>query len=80
MKPFDLELAKKGHLIITRNGSPARIIALDINHKDYPLAVALKSDKNENEYIHGYTIEGKFYRNHLINHSVSCEYDLFMKE
>ena len=37
MKPFDLEKAKAGASICTRNGSKARIVCFDANNKRFPL-------------------------------------------
>ena len=37
MKPFDLELAKKGHPVCTRDGRDARIICYDAKTGEYPI-------------------------------------------
>lgn len=41
MKPFNLEKAKAGAKVVTRNGLEARILAFDIDDKQ-PLAVAIR--------------------------------------
>ena len=40
MKPFDLEAAKAGAPVVTRNGEKARIICFDLNNGEYVLVVA----------------------------------------
>lgn len=63
MKPFDIELAKKGHPVCTRDGRTARIICFDkITRKNYEefKIIALVRDK-DNEDIHVYNNEGRKY-------------------
>lgn len=61
MKPFNLELAKAGHKVQTRDGRSARIICYDRKEDDgYPI-VALIEDVNWGvENIEEYTINGKY--------------------
>lgn len=59
MKPFNLEDAKKGVPVCTRNGKPARIICFDRNHKDYPI-VALVMDTCGGESNMTFTLSGKY--------------------
>ena len=73
MKPFDLEKAKAGAPIITRNGRKVRLI--DTTRKTstgYPLVAAV-ADIYGDEDIICYTAKGRFYDD-------DCEYglDLFM--
>lgn len=42
MKPFNLELAKQGHPVITRNGKKARIICFD--RKGEPIVALIEVD------------------------------------
>lgn len=56
MKPFDLEKAKAGKPVVTRDGRPVRIICWDRNKTDYPI-VALVGDK---EVISSFTTNGSF--------------------
>jgi hypothetical protein len=37
MKPFDLERAKAGDPVITRDGRPVRILCFDGPHEDHPI-------------------------------------------
>lgn len=66
MKPFDIELAKQGQPVCTRNGDPVRIICFDkVASKsgiDYPI-VALVT-KEDTEQICLYTNDGRFDGNH----------------
>lgn len=47
MKPFDLELAKKGHPVCTRGGKRARIICFDAEDPCFPLIALIKDEKRE---------------------------------
>jgi hypothetical protein len=66
MKPFNLEEAKRGKPVCTRNGDPVRIICFDkVASKsgiDYPI-VALVT-KEDTEQICLYTNDGRFDGNH----------------
>lgn len=70
---FDIEKAKKGAKLVTRNGEPVRIICLDRHRSCYPI-VALIGGKEE-ERIEIYTSEGK----HRADGEYSCN-DLFILE
>ena len=59
MKEFDLELAKAGHPVQTRNGKNARIICFDAKDKYYPI-VALIEMMNEVEEVARYTNKDKW--------------------
>lgn len=61
MKPFDLEKAKAGASICTRNGSKARIVCFDANNKRFPLVALIKDSDNSEEYPVLYTKEGNFF-------------------
>lgn len=72
MKPFDLEKAKAGKPVCTRNGHKARIICFDKIDSCYPI-VALVSD-SEQESICRFTNKGrKFSRL-----DIEDDLDLFM--
>lgn len=61
MKPFDIELAKAGHPVQTKDGKLARIICFDRKGKLHPI-VALIYDKDANEeWSNYYTLNGKHY-------------------
>lgn len=69
MKPFDLEAAKAGKPVCTRDGRKARIICFDtINKGNYPI-IALLEDKGS-EAIFYYNKDGKC--------NVGTELDLMM--
>ena len=57
LKEFDLEAAKVGKAVCTRDGRKARIICFD-KKGDYPI-VALVNDYNKEEYIKSYDKFGK---------------------
>ena len=57
LKPFNLEEAKQGKPVCTRDGRKARIICFD-KKGDYPI-VALVNDYNKEEYIKNYDKFGK---------------------
>ena len=71
MKPFDIELAKQGHPVCTRDGRKARIICFDRKSHTY-LIVALVDDGDE--VVRFYTQEG--YSNTTIG--IESRDDLFM--
>lgn len=56
MKPFDIELAKAGHRVCTREGNPVKIICFDRNLDKYPIMALV--DRNNYEYCQEYTIHG----------------------
>lgn len=72
MKPFNLELAKQGHPVCTRNGNPIRIICFDRNDTNYRI-VALMKNEDGGENILTFNEKGKFHQTDLVS-----ENDLFM--
>lgn len=54
LKPFDLEKARLGNPVCTRDGRNARIICFDSTLENYPLVVLV------GDYPYSYTAEGKF--------------------
>lgn len=56
MKPFDLEAAKAGRPVCTRDGRKARIICFDLNNKNFPIVAIINCDTEENAYQ--YDIDG----------------------
>lgn len=72
MKEFNLEEAKAGKAVSTRNGRPARIICFDRKHNYYPIVALLTKSDGCEEYI-SYTIDGRFSDN-----STKDSYDLMM--
>lgn len=61
MKPFNLELAKKGYPVCTRDGRDARIICFDAKTGEYPIIALVYCTKNCTETVHSYNLEGKYF-------------------
>ena len=60
MKEFDLEEAKKGKPVCTRDGRKARIICFDCNNEEeHPILALVDLDRNGKEIIMSYTINGE---------------------
>ena len=59
MKPFDIELAKAGYPVCTRDGRAVRILCYDKICNNYPIVTLI--DKGEYEEYHPFTIDGKFH-------------------
>lgn len=74
MKPFDLEKAKAGAPLCTREGFRARIICFDANNKGFPLVALVKDSNNSEEYPVLYSKDGNFYNSGRENPK-----DLFME-
>ena len=47
MKPFNLEEAKSGKPVCTRDGKKARILCFDLDNNGYPIAAAITYNKGE---------------------------------
>lgn len=60
MKPFNLELAKDGRPVCTRDGHKARIICFDAEGK-YPIVALVKEDDGERVSLH--TEKGFYFAN-----------------
>lgn len=72
MKPFDLEKAKAGAPVITRNGSAARIICFDRADADtYPLVALLRLGEGIDR-VTTHTDQGRYCK------EPGNDYDLFM--
>lgn len=56
LKKFDLEEAKAGKPVCTRDGRKARIISFDLNNKNFPIVAIINCDTEENAYQ--YDIDG----------------------
>ena len=57
LKPFDLEAAKVGKPVCTRNGRKARIICFDLKNDEYPIVAAVEDDSTET--LFSYTTNGE---------------------
>ena len=73
--PFDLEQAKAGKPIITRDGRKARILAFDLQDTRYPICAAVTvptPSGGTKESVCTYTLDGYYSVSHL------SDYDLHM--
>ena len=59
MKEFDLEKAKAGAPVCTREGKKARIICCDANNEGYPIIALVENDEHT-EMPYSYTRHGLF--------------------
>ena len=59
-KPFDLEAAKAGAPVMTRDGRPARILAFDLKAEGFPIVAAVKTPDGKYEAIQTYTESGEY--------------------
>lgn len=59
--PFNIEKAKSGAKIVTRDNYPVRILCYDLEDSRMPIIAAVRKDRKEIPYQ--YTIEGNFYPN-----------------
>lgn len=57
MKEFDINLAKAGKPICTRDGRKARIICFDLKNGEYPIVAAVGNDSSE--ILFYYTTNGE---------------------
>lgn len=71
MKPFDLEKAKAGAPVQTRDGRPARIVSFD-NSKPYPILAIIPNAADGEETPYNYTNFG------MCNPYFKSKVDLFM--
>lgn len=60
MKPFDLEKAKAGAPLCTREGFRARIICFDADNDRFPIVALIKDSNSSNEYPVSLTKKGRF--------------------
>ena len=64
LKPFDIQKAREGKPVCTRDGRKARIICFDSKNDPQRPIVALV-EHNDNELLYEYTIEGKDRFSHI---------------
>lgn len=74
LKPFNLEEAKAGKSVYTRDGHKARIICFDrkFYHDGYNYPIVAMVNDNDNELVHAYTQDG------LLIGNMEGELDLMM--
>lgn len=71
LKPFDLEAAKAGKPVCTRDGRKARIICFDLKNEEYPIVAAIGNDSSETLLC--YTINGE-----IVKGNYKSDKDLMM--
>ena len=71
LKPFDLEKARLGKPVCTRDGRKARIICFDLKNEAYPIVAAIGNDSSESLLC--YTINGE-----IVKGNYKSEKDLMM--
>lgn len=62
MKPFDIELAKRGKPVCTESGKPVKIISFDRKNAKGYCIVALVEYAKDNEVIETFSEKGKNYK------------------
>ena len=58
LKPFDLEKARQGAKVVTRDGRPVRIICWDREESTYPIVALVKDQDGTEEDTETYTLDG----------------------
>lgn len=71
---FDVEKAKNGAKVVTRNGLPVRIGFYDLKGGEFPIAGAVK-EKDNTEAVRSFTMKGRHY-----SYDKDSPYDLFIEE
>lgn len=66
-KPFDLEQAKAGKPVCTRNGRKARIICFDVKSENYPMPALIEDENSIREIPATYTNKGRFHHDNPIH-------------
>ena len=74
LKPFDIQKAREGKPVCTRDGRKARIICFDrkLYHDGYNYPIVAMVNDNDNELVHAYTQDG------LLVGNRECDLDLMM--
>ena len=73
--PFDIEKAKQGAKIVTRDGHDVRILCYDRHSDIYPIVAIVQSKDSREDEIISYTTDGKYF-----NDDDETGDDLFIKE
>lgn len=71
LKPFNIQEAREGKPVCTRDGRRARIICFDLKNEEYPIVAAIGNDSSETLLC--YTINGE-----IIKGNYKSEKDLMM--
>ena len=70
LKPFDIQKAREGKPVCTRDGHKARIICFDLKNDEYPIVAAVGNDSSET--LFSYTTNGE------IANGIESDKDLMM--
>jgi hypothetical protein len=70
--PFDVNSARRGELVSTRDGRPVRIVCWDVKNTDFPI-LALVLEKDGREHPYQYTADGR-----VVKGKIRLEGDLVM--
>lgn len=65
MKDFDIEKAKAGAPVCTREGRKVRIVCFDVKGDKYPILALAENPNGVDEDIMWYTRDGKYYDHEL---------------
>lgn len=77
-KPFDLEAAKAGAPVMTRDGRPVRILAFDVKSEEYPVVAVVPTHDGKYESVEVYTKNGQYNDDGYDDIKDECDYDLVM--
>ena len=61
LKPFDIQKAREGKQVCTRDGHKVRILCYDLKGAEYPIVAAIETQDCLAEYILTYDKNGRFY-------------------
>lgn len=73
--PFDIEKAKQGAKVVTRDGHDVRILCYDRHSDIYPIVAVVQIEDSREDEIISYTNDGKYF-----NDDDETGDDLFIKE
>ena len=71
LKPFDIQKAREGKPVCTRDGRKARITCFDLKNEEYPIVAAIRNDSSET--LLSYTINGE-----IVKGNYKSDKDLMM--
>ena len=73
MKPFDIEKAKAGEAVCTRDGRDVRILCYDMKNETHSIVGLVMTDSREHQ--ESFTLRGEYE-----SHDPAGHLDLFMKD
>lgn len=76
--PFDLEAAKAGAPVMTRDGRPVRILAFDVKSEEYPVVAVVPTHDGKYESVEVYTKNGQYNDDGYDDIKDEYDYDLVM--